>query len=267
MPKVLFVDQKETSVTYWIAELTKYEIAQLKSSEQDTTDIIVNELNEYKRMSYYHLLSPRYSERTKEFRKAIVIERCPSRVKTFFTSYWSSKGTFSFDDDGQKYLITSGNKTLMLLAAHSNLNYDNQRMFFDMQRKSIDASIVCTLVENPKTHKDIQIDALSAEIYDLSLVKNHNLCYEVQEELYKKSDYLHDLALNRNLSLDLQKKILNHKSYKVRKQLARNKNLYKEIFLALAKDKSKLVTKALIKNGSIKGEDKIRIRILSGLFT
>ena len=34
MPKVLFIDQKADSITYWIADLTKEELLQLKSDEK-----------------------------------------------------------------------------------------------------------------------------------------------------------------------------------------------------------------------------------------
>lgn len=247
MPKVLFVDQKETSATYWIADLTKQEVIQLKSDEKNTIDFILEQLNEYGRKSYYHLAySCRYGDRQKSFRIAAVIERNASKVKCYFKSYFYSsssyKGNFSFDPDGQKNLLDSKEDTLLNLAANSELSYDNQTVLFDYCCKVQYGhhNIFYSLLENPTLHKDFQLKALSFKVhtYDLVLARNNKLDFEVQEKLFDDKDYylLSLLYSNKNLSLDLQRRMLSNKSYKVRRCLAQNKNLHKEIFLALAKD-------------------------------
>ncbi len=190
-------------------------------------------------------------------------------MKDFIKSYGgASSGDYSFDDEGQKYLVTSNISILVQLAAKSALSYDNQRLFFDLYNNDQGKYVLCNLIENPTLHKDIQMNAFGLEMYNYNLVKNKGLDPEVQDKLYNNADdyILKLLSSNPNLSLDLQKKILNHKSYKIRRCLAKNRRLSKEIWQVLAKDKSKLVVRALVRNKFIKGDDKIRVRVLSGLF-
>ncbi len=276
MPKVLFVDQKETSVTYWITNLTKQEIKKLKSDKNNTIDFILQQLNSYSRQSYYHRICS-YKMTKAPFKIAALIDSGANKVRGFFKSFFATLGSFSFDLDGQNTLIDSNKETLLMLVSSSKLSYENQKKLFNLYKNNCNNNnFLHKLLENPTLHRDFQMEALSLEgptqkyvpAHKYILARNHSLDFEVQEKLYDDKDeyILRLLSSNRNLSLDLQKKMLNSKKASVRYLLARSKKLHKEIYLALAKDKSKTVAKALIRNKSIKGDEKIRIRVLSGIF-